>query len=99
MDAHVAKKLGCRIEVIPSLNVVVDDGNKVHILKSFEWNHKRKKINDEMKSDKTQEFAIVYMFLKYWGECVQILLIKNYYLRADCYQSIIIMIIISIIII
>ena len=52
-----------------------------------------------MKSDKTQEFAIVYMFLKYWGECVQILLIKNYYLRADCYQSIIIMIIISIIII
>jgi len=36
----VAKKLGCRIEVIPSLNVVVVDGNKVQILnvvKSFTW--------------------------------------------------------------
>ena len=40
LDAHVAKKLGCRIEVIPSLNVVVVDGNKVQIsnvVKSFTW--------------------------------------------------------------
>ena len=40
LDAHVAKKLGCRIEVIPSLNVVVADGNKVQIsnvVKSFTW--------------------------------------------------------------
>ena len=36
----MAKKLGCRIEVIPSLNVVVVDGNKVQIsnvVKSFTW--------------------------------------------------------------
>ena len=36
----MAKKSGCRIEVIPSLNAVVADGNKVHILnvvKSFTW--------------------------------------------------------------
>ena len=36
----MAKKLGCRIEVIPSLNVVVADGNKVQIsnvVKSFTW--------------------------------------------------------------
>ena len=36
----MAKKLGCRIKVIPFLTVVVADGNKVQILnvvKSFTW--------------------------------------------------------------
>ena len=40
LDTHVAKELGCRIEVIPSLNVVVADGNKVkisNVVKSFTW--------------------------------------------------------------
>ena len=40
LDAHVAKKLGCRIEVIPFQNIVVPDANKVQIsnvVKSFTW--------------------------------------------------------------
>ena len=40
LDVRVAKKLGCRIEVILSSNVIVADGNKVQIsnvVKSFTW--------------------------------------------------------------
>ena len=40
LEAHVAKKLGCRIDVIPFQNIVVPDENKVQIsnvVKSFTW--------------------------------------------------------------
>ena len=57
----MAKKLGCRIEVIPSLNVVVADGNKVQIsnvVKSFTWVIQ----NTSFSSD------IMLMPLGCWGE-------------------------------